>query len=180
MRRAPYDPPSTARISGFGGISTLAFLRGSSQPPSWPKPARPQASGLGFDPGRNAWVESWVWGLGSSSFQPRLKHARPKRKRLGRAEICHGYILLDPHQDPQGSPHRAQGPPGFSGLGKSHVNLFPGRVWGKLEHPPGPWGYIQSTLTKAPRQPPQGPRGPGPPPGFWGLGNVKPLPWGSW
>ena len=34
-----YRLPPPARISGSGGISTQAFLRGSSQPPSWPKSA---------------------------------------------------------------------------------------------------------------------------------------------
>ena len=71
------------------------FCVGRASPPSWPKPARPQASGLGFDPGRNAWVESRVWGMGSSSFQPCPRPARPRQKCLGRAEICHGTILPD-------------------------------------------------------------------------------------
>ena len=37
------------------------FRAGRVSPPSGPRLARPQASGPGFDPGRNAWVESWVW-----------------------------------------------------------------------------------------------------------------------
>ena len=72
------------------------FCPGRASPPSCPKPARPQASGLGFDPGRNARVESWAWNMGSSSFQPCPRPARPRQKCPGRAEICRGLILPDP------------------------------------------------------------------------------------
>ena len=67
-------------------------------------PRTSQDSGLGFDPGSNAWVEFWVWGMGSSRFQPRPKHARAMQKIMGRANICHGEILLDPLVAPQGFP----------------------------------------------------------------------------
>ena len=72
------------------------FCPGRASPPSCPKPARPQASGLGFDPGRNARVESCAWSMGSSSFQPCPRPARPRQKCPGRAEICRGLILPDP------------------------------------------------------------------------------------
>ena len=101
-------PP--ARIFGSGRISTHAFLGGSSQAPSLPKSARPHASGLGFDPGRNVWVESRVWGMGSSSFPLCPRPASPRQKILGRAEICHGSILPGPQVGSQGFPLGVLGP----------------------------------------------------------------------
>ena len=92
------------RIWGSGGISTEAILRRSSQSPSQPKSARPQASGMGFDRGKNASVESRVWDMGSSSFQPCSRPARPRQKCLGREEICRGAILSDPLAVSQGFP----------------------------------------------------------------------------
>ena len=81
------------------------FCPGRARPPSCPKPARPQASGLGFDPGRNARVESSAWSMGSSSFQPCPRPARPRQKHPGRAEICRGLILPDPGQIPLSNSH---------------------------------------------------------------------------
>ena len=103
----PYGASCGLRRAEFQDLAESRprrFCAGRASPQSWPKPARPQASGLGFDPGRNAWVESRVSGTGSSSFQPCPRPARPRQKRLGREEICRGSILPDPPVMPQGFP----------------------------------------------------------------------------